>query len=60
MKQVVAAPKGEEHYRAVLTDAEVEHVRRMYAEGGWSYLDLARKFEVSKASIRDIVKYRRR
>lgn len=48
------------HWRAKLTDDEVELVRELYAEGLWSYATLAVVFEVSRYTIRDIVKYRRR
>lgn len=60
MKQVVTGLKGEDHPKAILTDGEVEHLRRLYEEGGWGYKRLAAKFEVSRESVRDIVKYRRR
>ena len=50
---------GQDHPRAVLTDAEVLLVLAMHAEG-WGYRRLAAKFEVSRASIRDVVKGRRR
>ena len=56
---------GEQHHNAVLSDHEVELVRTMYDETTlgvrtWSYGRLAITFGVSKASIRDIVKFRRR
>lgn len=50
----------EPHWRAKLTDEEVELIRELYAEGLWSYATLAVVFEVSRFTIRDIVTYRRR
>lgn len=52
--------KGELHHNAKLSDGQAELVREMYETGFWSYTALARKFEVSRWTIRDIVKYRRR
>lgn len=51
---------GQDHPRAVLTDAQVLLLLELRRAEGWSYLQLARKFEVSKASVRDVVKGRRR
>ena len=51
---------GEEHHNAVLTSNDVELIRSMYEDGFHSYKALAEKFDVSKSTIRDIVKYRRR
>lgn len=51
---------GESHHNAKLTDAECELIRQLYDEGGWSYLGLAKKFDVDRSTIRDIVKFRRR
>lgn len=54
---------GSGHPRAKLTDAEVD---QLLADRGpehaptMSYLELARKWGISKASVRDIVKGRRR
>lgn len=52
--------RGEEHHNAVLTDAQVERIRAMHEEGGWSYGALAEKFEVAKSTIFDICSFRRR
>lgn len=52
--------RGADHPRAKLTDGEVALIRQEYATGRWSYSQLAEKFEVSKATIADIVKERRR
>lgn len=53
-------PIGEGHHKAKLTDADVELIRDIYEEGLVSYSTLASVFGVDKATIRDIVKYRRR
>ncbi len=44
----------------VLTDHEVELVRQVYEMGGISVRELAKKFEVSRSHIGDIVTFRRR
>lgn len=52
---------GQDHYMASLTTHEVELIRELYADGdGLSYREIALKFEISKWSVRDIVKGRRR
>lgn len=48
---------GERHHRAKLTDGEVELIRSEYEAGGWSYQQLADKFEVSKELVAKIVRY---
>lgn len=50
---------GEDHQRAKLTNAEVDLIRELH-EDGMSYAMLAAKFGVSKSSIADICRYRRR
>lgn len=50
---------GEDHPRADLTSHEVDLVRELH-DGGMGYRAIARKFEVSKACVRDIIKGRRR
>ena len=52
--------RGEEHHNAVLTDAQVERIRDMHDEGGWSYGALAKVFEVGRSTIFDICSFRRR
>lgn len=51
---------GEHHHRAKLSDADVELIRDIYDEGMVSYATLAKVFQVSKATIYDIVTFRRR
>ncbi|OZI23739.1 hypothetical protein CAL26_09925 [Bordetella genomosp. 9] len=51
---------GEDHQRATLTDAEVELMRQLREVDGWTYDQLAEKFEVSRRHARDIVNYRKR
>lgn len=50
---------GESHHNAKLTDREVDQIRELY-ESGIGYRRLATMFEVSKSSIRLIVKCERR
>ena len=50
---------GEDHQHARHTDAEIELARQLHAEG-MSYKKLAEKFEVSKSTIADWIKFRRR
>lgn len=50
---------GETHHRAKLTDHDVDLIRDLRDEG-LTYQEIADKFEVSKSTIRDIVKCRRR
>lgn len=47
---------GQDHQRAVLTDAEVELIRRLREEG-LRYIDIASKFEVSKSLIARICRF---
>lgn len=50
---------GHDHHRAKLTNGEVELIIEL-RESGMSYLQIAKKFEVGKSTVRDIVKARRR
>ena len=56
------ASRGERHHRAILTDAEVESIRRLHAEhqtghpSHLGYRRLARMFEISRETIRRVVK----
>jgi DNA-binding CsgD family transcriptional regulator len=50
---------GEDHQNAKLTNAEVDLLLTLRDEG-LSYRQLALKFEISKSSVRDICKGRRR
>lgn len=51
----MSRPKGQDHHRAVLTDAEVDTMRDLREEG-WSLGQLALKFEVSKSQVARIVR----
>lgn len=51
---------GQDHPKAVLTDAQVLLLLELRAAEGWSYRQLAAKFEISRASVRDLIKGRRR
>ena len=50
---------NEQHPRAKLTDAEVDLVNELL-EAGFSYAQVARKFDVSKSGIAHIASGRRR
>jgi len=51
---------GQYHPKAVLTDDEVEQVRRLREEEGWSYGQLMKKFELPKSTVQYLCNYRRR
>jgi ribosome-binding protein aMBF1 (putative translation factor) len=48
------------HPKATLSDREVDLIRSLREVDGWSYGQLAAKFEVSKGSVVRICKYRSR
>lgn len=50
---------GEDHQNAVLTNSEVELLRRC-REDGMGWVKLAEKFEIGKRTARDICAYKRR
>lgn len=49
-------PVGENHGRAVLTDAEVAEIRVAYSAGGESWNGLARRYGVSKRQVGKIIR----
>lgn len=51
---------GQAHYRATLSDDDVDLIRDCYAAGGFTYASLAEKFNCGASTIRDIVKCRTR
>jgi DNA-binding MarR family transcriptional regulator len=51
---------GEDHPGAKLTNKEVDTIRELHESGEYGYRKLAGMFEVSRSSIRYIVKYERR
>lgn len=53
-------PLGEAHLNAKLSDEDVEHIRDLYDTGMVSYATLGLLYNVSKESIADICKFRRR
>jgi hypothetical protein len=53
-------PIGEDHYRADLTDGEVELARRMREKDKMTYAQIAKIFEVSRGAIAKICLYQRR
>ena len=50
---------GHDHHNAKLTNGEVEMILGLREEG-WTYLAIAKKFEVSKSQVRNIVLGRKR
>lgn len=52
--------RGESHPKARLTDEDCELIRSAYASGMFTYQQLADKFDCSKSTIRDIIKFRTR
>lgn len=50
---------GETHWKADLSDHEVELMRSLHDEG-WGYRRLAAKFEIPRDTVRSIVNYRTR
>jgi transposase len=51
--------RGESHPKAVLTDHEVELVRRLRSDG-MSFGNIAAKFDIGKSTVRDMCAYRTR
>lgn len=51
---------GETHHRAKLTDAQVDEMRDLHEDDGVGYRTLAKRFNVSKSTVRDICNYRTR
>lgn len=51
-------PRGEEHYRAKLTDAQVRFIRGMYATGDITQEELGRLFGVHQVEISAIVRHK--
>jgi len=52
--------RGERHPKARLSDHDVEFMRQLHDEYCLSVADVARKFDVSYWTARDICKYRTR
>ena len=50
---------GENHPRALISDHDVELIRKL-AEGGMRYAEIAAKFEISKFTVGRICRYERR
>ncbi len=48
--------RGEERPNAKLSDGRVREIRKLYASGGVSYLQLAARFGVADSRIREIVR----
>ncbi len=60
MEMTIDRRKGQHHYKAKLTDHEVELMRKMHEEEKCSYNFLAKIFEVSKVHVQMLCTYRRR
>lgn len=54
----MGAPPGERHGRAKLTEEKVREIRRRYAAGGVSYLDLANEYDLSNGTISAVISRR--
>lgn len=50
---------GQDHHRAKLTDRDVELIRQLH-DGGMTYAEIARKFEVSRSLVGRICRFERR
>lgn len=53
---LISNQRGESHYRAKLTEADVVYIRRKYAVGGVMQKQLAKEFRVTCAHISRIVR----
>lgn len=51
---------GMRHWKAKLTDDQVEEMRVLREDHGWSYGRLARHFKVPRVTVQFICTYRRR
>ena len=53
------SPRGEKHPRAILTDADVYEMRRLYKECSVPVRDLAVKFGVALRTAYDVIRYKK-
>lgn len=53
-------PVGQYHHRTKLTDAEVDEIRSLHEDFNFKMIDIAKRFNASYTTIRDICYYRRR
>lgn len=51
---------GESHPKVKLTDAQVDRMRELHEDLGWSYDRLAAEFETPKSTVQYICRYRSR
>jgi len=54
-KHPEAIPRGEQHTRSKLTNKKIERIRKMYATGNFTQLELTKKFDISTAHMNRIV-----
>lgn len=59
-KKTANWPRGEQHFRAKLTDEQVREMRRRNQEDGTGYPTLHRQFHCGQSTARDICTYRTR
>lgn len=48
--------RGTRHHAVKLTEDDVREMRRLYAEGGWSYSQLGKRFGVNTSAAYKVVK----
>jgi len=51
---------GERHWKAELTDHEVDLMRTLHEDDGWGYRRLSEKFEIPRSTVQYICNYKRR
>lgn len=51
-------PKGSKCYCAKLTESKVIKIRKLYSDGGFTHLSLAKRYKVSENTICHIISYR--
>ena len=51
--------KGSFHNNSILKDSDIIEIRRLWNKGTYKQIDIAKKFNVSRSHIKDIVNNRR-
>ena len=49
-------PRGENQWNSKLNEDKVRKIRRLYAQGNWSYRELGERFQVTSGNIQHVVK----